>query len=211
MVSDEPRDGRCGAHLERRGGYCERWPTKDSDGSPINGRCPNHGGVVGENHGPPKGSANYFEHGATAAPLNLLENDLLEEEDVRWIQGLVDAYLREAPFGPDSPKVERLTRTCCMIFQEWSGQRHILEEGMAVEDVVGVTDQGEPVLRTDEHYLCQRIDRLNDKIRMNLKDLGLLDDPDSQRAGAEQDKVSALRSLMHQADDAVVEDAEEDG
>lgn len=203
MSSDDPPETVpgpeewCGAE-NRRGEPCRRWPTKDEDGNVINGRCPRHGG---KSTGPPKGSANYFEHGATAAPLNLVENDLIAEEDVRWIQGLVDAYLEEAPFGPDSPKVERLTRTCCMIFQEWAGQKHILEEGMAVEDIVGVTDEGEPVLRTDEHYLCQRIDRLNDKIRMNLKDLGLLDDPESQRAGAEQSKVEALRSLMNEADE----------
>lgn len=132
-------DERCGA-TNRRGEPCKRWPTKDEDGNVINGRCPRHGG---KSTGPPRGSANYFKHGATATPMNLIENDLLAEEDVAWIEALRDAYLQEADFGPESPKTERLMRTCVMIFQEWSAQEHILEEGLAVDDVVGVNDSYE--------------------------------------------------------------------
>jgi hypothetical protein len=181
----------CGAK-KRNGEPCPSWPVQGSS------RCRMHGGV---STGPPKGSANNFAHGATAEPLNLVENDLLDEADVEWIYALRDAYLEEAPFGPDSPKVERLTRTCVMIFQEWAGERHVLEEGLAVEDVVGVTDKGEPIISTREHYLSQRIDRLNDKVRHNLRELGLLDDPETQRADAEGDKAAALRELMARADE----------
>lgn len=182
---------RCGAK-KRNGEPCPSWPVRGSS------RCRMHGGT---SPGAPKGSARNYKHGATAEPLNLLENDLLSSREQEFVEALRDAYLEEAaPFGPESPKVERLTRTCVMVLQEWRGQEVILEEGMAVEDVVGVTDKGEPVISTCEHYLCQRIDRLNDKIRHNLRELGLLDDPESQRADAEGDKVAALRELMGEAD-----------
>lgn len=188
----------CGAAC-RDGTPCRKPPLKGAE------RCRFHGGA---STGPPAGSANALKHGATASPITL--PDHLDDDDVEWIEALVDAYLAEAPFGSESPQVERLTRTCVMIYQEWAGQRYVFDEGMATEDVVGVTDAGEPVVRTDEHYLCQRIDRLNDKIRMNLKDLGLLDDPESQRAGVEQDKAAALRELMNRADQVEQEQAEQD-
>lgn len=188
MSTPEPLPDRCGART-RDGQYCERYPCEGSK------RCPNHGG---QSTGPPKGSANNLKHGATAAPINLLNH--LDDDKLEWVEALVDGYLKEADFGPESPKVERLTRTCVMIYQEWAGQEAIFNEGMAVDDVVGVTEQGEPVVRNDEHYLCRRIDRLNDKIRHNLKDLGLMDDPRSQKADAEQGKITALRELMQEAD-----------
>lgn len=193
---------RCNAEC-RDGTRCQNWPISGSS------RCRMHGG---QSTGPPVGSANNFKHGATANPANLPAH--LDDEDVAWIQALVEGYLEEAPFGPDSPKVERLTRTCVMIYQEWAGQEAILQQGMGVGKMtrsegpegnergidVTVTADGEMIAQTEEHYLCKRIDRLNDKIRMNLKDLGLLDDPDSQRADAEQGKAEAIRELMQEAD-----------
>lgn len=67
-----------------------------------------------------------------------------------------------------------------MIFQEWRAEEAVLEEGLSHDVGVDVTSSGEPVVRTEEHYLARRMDRLNDKIRHNLRDLGLLEDEDHE-------------------------------
>lgn len=134
--------------------------------------------AVGNDGGAPEGNGNAITHGATASPINLLDH--LEPDELEWIEALVDAYLQRAPFGPDDGRVERLTRTCVMIFQEWRAEEVILQEGLSHDVVVDVTSSGEPVVRTEEHYLSRRMDRLNDKIRHNLRDLGLLSEEDRE-------------------------------
>lgn len=124
--------------------------------------------------GAPVGNVNALKHGATASPINLLDH--LSEEELQWVESLVDAYLDRAPFGPHDGRVERLTRTCVMIFQEWRAEEAVLSEGMGRETVVGVSSEGTPIVNTEEHYLNRRMDRLNDKIRHNLRDLGLLEE-----------------------------------
>lgn len=134
--------------------------------------------AVGNDGGAPVGNGNAITHGATASPINLLDH--LSEEELQWVESLVDAYLDRAPFGPHDGRVERLTRTCVMIFQEWRAEEAVLEEGLSHDVVVDVTSSGEPVVRTEEHYLSRRMDRLNDKIRHNLRDLGLLSEDDRE-------------------------------
>lgn len=124
--------------------------------------------------GAPSRNGNAIKHGATASPLNLLEH--LDQEELEWIEALVSAYLDRAPFGPEDARVERLTRVCVMIYQEWAAEEAVLEEGMGQETVVGVSSEGTPIVNTEEHYLNRRMDRLNDKIRHNLRDLGLLEE-----------------------------------
>jgi hypothetical protein len=152
--------------------------AKTSDGTPCqkapmeNGRCYHHGGA---STGPPEGSANALTHGATATPSNLIDH--LSDSDREWVDRLYEAYLEAAPFDEDSPKRERLYRTCVMMWQEWSGTSTVIEEGPAKESVVGVKDTGEPIVDHEQHHLVRYTSDLNDKVRMNLKDLGLLDDP----------------------------------
>ena len=63
-----------------------------------------------------------------------------------------------------------------MIYQEWRAEETVLKEELSHDVVVDVTSSGEPIVRTEEHYLSRRMDRLNDKICHNLRDLGLLEE-----------------------------------
>lgn len=177
-------DGECG--------LAAGWGTDFEDG-----KCKHHRGTSpdGSSH---EGNGNAITHGATADPVNLYRH--LTDDEREWVDALVAGYLEEAPFGEDSPKVERLRMTCTIIYQEWSAREAVLREGMSEDTVVGVSDDGAPIVRTDEHHLTDTAGKHNQTVRMNLKDLGLLDDPDSQHADAAGDVADALRQWSKQAD-----------
>ena len=202
MPSSEPISGRCAAKTSS-GGYCKKHPIANSE------RCRFHGGL---STGPPKGSANNLQHGATARDRANLRRHI-PDEDLAFIEELTNAYLEIAPFDRGDPRCERLTRVATMIYQEWKGQEAIMDEGMAVGQLtksqgpdgeeseldLTVTADGEQIVTTDEHYLCARIDRLNDKIRHNLDVLGCLPDPDS---AVGSDSVAQVLSVANESSES---------
>lgn len=77
----------CGAKTKSREGVCQHpagWGT-DHHGS---GRCRLHGGVVGKNHGAPKGSQNALKHGIYS---RVLKDDDLDA--AKAMQGSIDTEL----------------------------------------------------------------------------------------------------------------------
>lgn len=155
-----------------------------------------HGGT---NPGPGENNGNAITHGARSSPTNLYHH--LDDDEREWVDQLVESYLDEAPFGEDSAKVERLQMTCTVIYQEWAAREVVLREGPSEDAVVGVSEDGEPIVKTDEHHLTTTASTHNQTVRMNLKDLGLLDDPDSQQA----DAVGSLASLLSDATEGLDE------
>lgn len=173
-------DERCGATC-RDGTACQNYPIEGSN------RCRMHGG---KGSGNPDAEGAAITHGARSDPVNLYDH--LDEDERAWVDKLVDGYLDEAPFGEDSPKVERLQMICVVIYQEWAAREVVLCEGPSENTVVGVNETGQPIVRTEEHHLVSTASTHNQTVRMNLKDLGLLDDPDSQQADATQSLVDVL-------------------
>lgn len=195
MVSDEPIEGRCNARAgENAEGYCEHYPKKDDVGEPINGRCRMHGGDG--NSGPPTGSANGLKHGVRADPTNLRSH--LETGEEEFLEQLVGSWIDVAPFGPDHPAVERLEVLAVKAIQERRGEGEILNE-IAVDQPVGVSDEGKPVTRMDEHYLARFTSRLSKDIRMGLKDLGCLPDPQTAQAAATRSAAEILADAVDRA------------
>lgn len=177
MVSEEPTEGRCNAGAgENSEGYCEAWPVTDDDGEPINGRCRMHGG---KGSGAPEGNGNAITHGATADPTNLFEN--LDDDEREWVDAHVQAFLDAKP-DADETAVERLEVLATRMLMERRGLGQLLSEGLSRSKVVGMTDYGEPVRDEEAHYLNRVVNDHNQTIRMNLKDWGFLNDPDSQKA-----------------------------
>lgn len=131
----------------------------------------------GESH---ENNGNAITHGARSSPTNLYRH--LDDDERGWVDQLVESYLEEAPFGEDSAKVERLQMTCTVIYQEWAAREVVLREGPSEEITMGVNEAGMPVARTDEHHLTSTASTHNQTVRMNLKDLGLLDSPEQQQA-----------------------------
>ncbi|EMA47601.1 hypothetical protein [Halococcus saccharolyticus] len=178
-------------------GYCNRslgWGT-DHVGD---GRCRQHGGNNGgarEGAGAPKGNQNATTHGATADPTNLLEH--LDDEDRQWVDDLTEAWIEKSRYTEDDPQAERIQMVVVMQWQERSGRTQLIKEGLERDklqetQLVGNPNDGpktgqarlQRITDKDEHHLNGVVASLNSDIRMNLKDLGLLDDPESQKADA---------------------------
>lgn len=140
-----------------------------------------HGGL---NPGPPKGSANALTHGVTADPVNLYNH--LPEHQQDWVDALVEAYREPLEFAEDDPRNTKLRRAVTNELQAWRGDAHILEEGMSENTTIGISDRGEPIVKSEEHHLHRFVLDREQESRMTLKDLGALNPPEQQRADAEQ-------------------------
>ncbi|EMA41447.1 hypothetical protein C447_01295 [Halococcus hamelinensis 100A6] len=118
--------------------------------------------------------------------------DELEPEEQEFVERLAGSFLETASFGPESPLATILTTVCVKIVQERRGEREIARDGPTVEKVVGKQEDGTPIVEKDEHYLAKFTSRLSKDIRLSLKDLGCLPDPDSQQAEATESLAQVL-------------------
>lgn len=196
MASDGPRDGRCGAK-RRDGGYCERFPAVDDEtGEPINGRCKLHGGST--EVGAPEGSANALDHGATASRATLEKH--LDDEDLQWVSDLADSYRQLAGYSEDDPRCDLIRQACLASWQSWQARSEAIANELTSQTTIGVTDDGRPIVKTEEHYLAGQADRVLSEVRRTLKDAGVLGNDDGQ--------VSAKSAAQIIA--AAVEDSKDD-
>lgn len=155
-----------------------------------------HGGA---SPGAPSGNQNASRHGLYADPANVLE-DLADSnpEAYEWVCKKYDSYLDDAPFGDGSAKSDQLKQIAVQEYIIWKATGFQLKGGVVVEtngppgDRAGDRITGNPV--------NQPLDRMQRTVTSRLKDLGVLEDPESQQANAEQGKVDAIRELMQEAD-----------
>lgn len=188
----ENTDERCGAET-RDGSPCQKWPV-DGAGE---GRCRLHGGAstgpddpptehlknnnhaTGNDGGAEVGNGRAESHGLTADRRKWFDRH--REEVKEWVRILVASYLEDAPFGwRDTAKVDQL----CEVAIDQARLRESNEylDEFLVEQTTAVTDDGEEVIQLREnpgHLPRDRIKRTNSK---RLKELSVLDEPESHRA-----------------------------
>lgn len=192
MTSNEPHPDRCGAQC-RDGNHCEKYPVDGAE------RCRMHGGIVGDGNGAPEGNQNATRHGLHADPSNVL--DELAESDpeaYEWVLKKYDSYLDAAPFGDGSAKADQLKQIATQEYIIWNAMGFQLKSGVVVE---ADAEAGAALAdRIAENPVNRPLDRMQRTVVNRLKELGILDDPRSQQADAEQSKAAALRELMDEAD-----------
>ena len=182
-------NGRCSATSKRSGRRCKNRAMP-------NGTCKFHGGKSNGDGGP-HGNAKALKHGAYSKPGNLLNH--LDADAEAWVFSLYDSYLEAAPFdASDEGKAERLLMTSVKVYQEWSAEEVLLREGQS-ESVEVAVSGGEVIVRDEEHHLRKTANSLNDKVRHTLKDLGVLDDPDSKQADATRSLAEVLGEAAEEA------------
>jgi hypothetical protein len=128
-----------------------------------------HGGT---STGPPKGSANGLDHGATASHETLRRH--LDDRDLEWIADLADRYRRLAGLEEDDPRTDLINDVCVASWQRWAARSEAIANDLTTEAVVDTDADGRPVIRTEEHYLAGMADRLAAEIRRTLKELEIL-------------------------------------
>jgi len=203
MPDKEPKDDHCGAKVRERQvpdewdqdvGYCAN-PAGFRTPHSGDGRCYLHGGIS-TNHG-----TNYAEkHGLYADRQNYYSNR--PEREQAWIDGVTESLLDDAPFGPDNfAKMQMVRNIAIDMHKLQRANDYIDEKGVVHKDkTVGYTDDGRPIKQDEENVLNVAYDRLNRTLTRQLKELGILDDPDSQKAEAQQNIANELSELRNARD-----------
>jgi len=199
-------DDRCPATNRdgERCGHPAGWGTDNDDGP-----CKFHGGAA-ENQGPPEGNQTARTHGLNATPEYLVEHLTESQEDdlVATFEGLVTRYERVHGHEADYAAKKRLRRISIEILKqdladEWLAEQseesgHLLMEQRE-------TDGGETY--AVPNAVLEPLTALKRETRLTLKDMGLLDDPDTQQANALEGLSDGAELVFNDADDGDTPDA----
>ena len=159
------------------------------------GRCYLHGGGSKTAN---KGN-NYAEtHGLYADRQNYYSNRSTEEQ--QWIDGVVESLLDDAPFDADNmAKLQMVRNIAIDMHKQQRANDYIDEVGVVNKDkTTGYTEDGRPIKEDVENVLNVAYDRLNRTQTRQMKELGLLDDPDSQQAEANQNIANELSAIREE-------------
>jgi len=198
MSNDEPVEGRCNAQT-RDGGYCSLVAGHGTDHT-GDGRCKFHGGAGGA----PKGNQNAKKHGIYSQRSNYY-NDLPAEQKA-WVDSLVQSMMDDAPFDEDNFQKFQMVREIAIdMHKKRHANDYIAEEGIIQENMVRdedgnpVTDKnGELVTEAEENPVNMAYDRLDRTMTRKMKELGILDDPDSAQAEADKSIAEQLAALREE-------------
>jgi hypothetical protein len=190
--SAQVRDPQIPDEWDQETGYCANRAGFRTD-HVGDGRCYLHGGIS-ENHG-----TNYAEkHGLYADRQNYYKNRTDAEQ--QWIDGVVESILDEAPFGADSfYKLQMVRNVAIDMHKLKNANDYIDEKGVVHKDkTVGYTDDGQPIMMDEENVLNIAYDRLDRATTRKLEKLGVMDDPESQKADAQKNLANELSKLREE-------------
>ena len=192
--SDKPT---CGDHGGTRtnGEPCERvagWGTPDDTG-----RCKQHKGTSpdGESH---EGNQNARKHGLHSTPEYLLEDldDTHRDTYHATFESLCSRYERIHGYEPDFAAKKRLSRVSVEMVKEDLADEYLKQnhsDHILVEDeIVGYSEDDRPQEITQTNKILPELTALKRETRLTLKDMGLLEDPESQKAEATQSLAKLL-------------------
>ncbi len=204
MPSKEPKEGKCGAKVRHTPdewdddttGYCmnpEAFRCDDPDAN----RCYLHGGA---DNGPPEGHNNGEKTGMYSDRQNYYNNRSFEEQ--QWIDAVIESLLDDAPFGPQSfAKMQMLRNVAIDMHKMKNANEYIDEVGVVHRDkTVGYTDDGKPIKVDEENAINIAYDRLQKSTLRTLKRLGVLQDPESQKADAQKNIANELSKIRKERD-----------
>lgn len=153
----EPKhpDGKCGHHSEH---------TEDSGGD--------YGaGDANQKHGVWSDRSLYYQR--------------LPDSEKELVDSMVRTFLEDAPFDEtNTGKVEMLRQVAIDWHKRRQANDYISAQGLERTVTEGYHEDYGPIENRDEHHLNMTVDRLGRTSIRILKELGILDDPDSQQAQA---------------------------
>jgi len=202
MPSKEPQDDKCAARVSN---IPEEWDVDEAFCSNPqgfrtdhfgDGRCYLHGGAATSVN---EGNTYNEKHGLYTQRQTYYENRT--EGEQAWIDGIVESLLDDAPFGDNPPfaKLQMVRNIAIDMHKLQRANDYIDEKGLVDRDkTVGYTDDGKPIKVDEENVLNVSYDRLNRTMTRQLKELGILDDPDSEKAEAQANIAKELSELRKQ-------------
>lgn len=190
-ASDRPESKVCDVE------DCSAWKTGEKD------YCHHHKGL-GETDGAPEGNQNAQRHGLYSTPEYLKQHFSEQQEDryIAYFEALCSRYERRLGKEPDAFAKDRLSRVAieCVkerIADEWLSEQAEETGNLLVEShIIGVDDEGRPISVEQENQILSELAALRRETRMTLKDMGLLHDPDSQKASAERELGDVVKEAL---------------
>jgi len=163
------------------------------------GRCFLHGGASST---PNKGNNHAETHGLYSDRQNYYKHRSTDEQ--QWIDAVVASLLDDAPFDADNmAKLQMVRNIAIDMHKQQRANDYIDEVGVVNKDkTVGYTDDGRPIKEDVENVLNVAYDRLNRTMTRQMKELGILDDPESQNAEAKQNIANELSELRKERDNS---------
>jgi hypothetical protein len=161
------------------------------------GRCYLHGGGSKTAN---EGNNHAETHGLYSNRQNYYKNRSTEEQ--QWIDGVVDSLLDDAPFDADNmAKLQMVRNIAIDMHKQQRANKYIDDVGIVNKDkTTGYTDDGRPIKEDVENVLNVAYDRLNRTMTRQMKELGILDDPESQNAEAKQNIANELSEIRKSRD-----------
>lgn len=162
------------------------------------GRCYLHGGAT---PGAPDGNINAEKHGLYTERQRYYEKR--GEKEQLWIDAIVESLLDDMPGGddPSFAKLQMVRNIAIDMHKLRNANEYIDEVGVVHRDkTVGYTDDGKPIKEDQENSINIAYDRLNRTMTKQLKELGILDDPDTQQAEANQNIAQELAKMREERD-----------
>lgn len=189
-------------------GHDPGWGTPNDSGP-----CKFHGGLggdVGDSGGAPEDNTNAVTHGAYADHNNYYQN-VLDEPLREFVDDVFADYLEKyrEQHGDPALGIESelfriaVTHAKDIGLDRWADEKpEGLESGHPlVDEETEIVPIGDGQIETQrsfrESVVLRAQKQLSNDRRMWLKDLGLLEDPDSQQAQSQQDMADALREVLN--------------
>ena len=199
MPNRERKEGKCNARVKQipedwdvDEAYCNN-PQGFRTGHLGEGRCYLHGGST------PKGMINAEKHGLYTKRQNYYKHR--SDSERAWIDAVVESLLDDMPGGDDDPsfaKLQMVRNIAIDMHKAQNANDYIDQVGIVERDkTVGYTEDGRPIKEDQENTINIAYDRLTRTLTRQMKELGILDDPESQKAESQQniaDELSKLRA-----------------
>lgn len=168
-------------------GYCERYPVKSEDRDV----CPVHGGAEGT--GAEEGNLNAMKHGLHAKRSSYYRE--MDQEDKVIVENFVDSWLELSSYTRDDVAIlNELYRIAVDQIRLWEAQDEF-NKGLVYEQMADYDIEDGKIFADQENPANLPYDRLDRTTFRKLKDLGVLDDPDSQQAEATESLAEKFAQL----------------
>ena len=212
MSNDEPQDGKCNYHPTQDGGYCGQEAGMGTDHL-HEGHCKFHGGCAPggarEGAGAPEGNVNRVSHGLYAET-NQFYQQVMNDTHRQLCDDIFSDYLEDykdklgdPPLGHESRLFEIAVNHIKIIYSDnWAVDKpRELESGNPMVDKESEEKFVEGVGPVTEYTYSETVvvgtqQKLRREDRAWLREFGLLDDPESQKADGIQNIADAWQSEL---------------
>ncbi|WP_117595160.1 hypothetical protein [Haloprofundus halophilus] len=164
-------------------------------------------------HGAPEGNDNALQNDGGAPPVNgnaerhglhadrSLYYQRLEDDEQAWVDGMVNAWLKDAPFTRENlAGLELLRKAAIDEHKRRKANDYIAAKGVITENVVGYDDEGNPIVKKSENPAHLPYSRLAGDTIRTLKELGVLESPDAQLADSVASWGEAAQKVAQRKD-----------